>query len=101
MTKPDSEDGETGALVTRLVPMVEQIGGHVMEALKAPDAVAVLTTLVPGVEGDRLVSLKLCEDQLAHVGALLAQLKPEPEKDEEEVKRCIGFQCRIDESDKA
>ena len=53
-TQPE-RDGECETTVSEMVSIDEQIGRNVMAALRDPDAVAVLTTLVPGIGGDRVV----------------------------------------------
>jgi len=84
-----------GPLVTTLTPVSEQIGQHVMAAFQQPGAVAVLTTVVPGVDADRVVSLALTDEQMDEVRGLIGQIQGEDEAEAEDAERCIGFQCRV------
>ena len=89
-------DGETPTVMTELVSHTEQIGRNVMTALGDADAVAVLTTLVPGVGSDRVVSVGLTAQQMHEVGVLLNEIETEDEEAANDEQRCIGFQCRIE-----
>ena len=93
-TQPE-RDGECETTVSEMVSIDEQIGRNVMAALRDPDAVAVLTTLVPGIGGDRVVSLGLTDEQMHHVGVLLNQIQAEDEATAQDESRCIGFQCQL------
>ena len=93
-TQPE-RDGECETTVSEMVSIDEQIGRNVMAALRDPDAVAVLTTLVPGIGGDRVVSLGLTDEQMHHVGVLLNQIQAEDEATAQDEARCIGFQCQL------
>ena len=88
-------DGECETTVSEMVSIDEQIGRNVMAALRDPDAVAVLTTLVPGIGGDRVVSLGLTDEQMHHVGVLINQIQAEDEATAQDEARCIGFQCQL------
>jgi len=87
-----AEEPERGPmqLVTRLVPMEEQVGRHVIMSLQQPNTVAVITTVAPGEGGaQNIVSVGLNEDLLDQVQDLLA------ESSAEELPRvpCVGFHC--------
>lgn len=92
----NAPDGETPTVMTELVSPTEQIGRNVMTALGDADAVAVLTTLVPGVGSDRVVSVGLTAQQMHEVGVLLNEIETEDEEAANDEQRCIGFQCRIE-----
>jgi len=83
------------SLVTEIVPVSEQIGQHVMAALQQPNAVAVLTTVVPGVDADRVVSMPLTPDQMNEVRGILDAIQAEDEEAAQDTERCIGFQCQV------
>lgn len=93
-----AEDKPQGipSMVSDIVPLTEQVGGHVLQALKDPAVVAVVTTFVPGVGRDRVVSMPMGQEQLAQVQAFLMQMqdtkKPDPPK-------CVGFHCQNDDED--
>ena len=95
-TESPFPDGETPTVMSEVMSTAEQIGRNVMEALSDPDAVAVLTTLVPGVGSDRVVSVGLTRDQMHEVGIMLNEIEAEDEADDD--RPCIGFQCRIDKA---
>lgn len=91
-------DGECETVVDAVVSVTEQIGRNVMTALNDADAVAVVTTLVPGIGGDRVVSVGLTNEQMHQVGILLNRIQEEDETDADDAERCIGFQCRLPQS---
>jgi len=93
---PQIPPAPAGPLVTTLTPISEQIGQHVMAAFQQPGAVAVLTTVVAGVDADRVVSLSLTDAQMDEVRDLIGQIQGEDEVAAEDTERCIGFQCRVD-----
>jgi hypothetical protein len=93
-----NEPEETGGLqplVTELLPITDQVGRHVMNALHEPGAVAVLTTIVTGITSDRVVSVALTPEQMAGVQAVLESIEQEDEETAADEHRCIGFQCRL------
>ncbi len=96
-TPTQTPDGETPTVVAEIVSTTEQIGRNVLAALEDADAVAVITTLVPGVGADRVVSVGLTQEQMHEVGVLLQQIAEEDEEAAQDERRCIGFQCRIDQ----
>ncbi len=79
---------------TPIVKMTEQVGQNVLAALDQPETVAVLSTLVPGIQADRIVSVPLSQGQLAEVQVLLQSIVP-PEPVEDEDMPCIGFHCEM------
>ena len=89
----------TGPLVTSIVPVSEQIGQHVMAAFQQEGAVAVLTTIVPGVDADRVVSMALSDEQMDGVRVILDEIQAEDEEAAQDSERCIGFQCRVDRAE--
>lgn len=91
-------DGETQTVMTEVRSPTEQIGQNVMNALSDPDAVAVITTLVPGLGSDRVVSVGLTREQMHEVGILLNEIETEDEAAANDEQRCIGFQCRIEKA---
>ena len=51
-------------LATPIVKMTEQVGQNVLTALNQPETVAVLSTIIPGIQADRIVSVPLDPRQL-------------------------------------
>ena len=96
--QPTEPNEPSNTVVSEIVPVSDQIGRNVMAALNGPNAVAVLTTLVPGVSGDRVVSMSLTDEQMHHVGVLLNQIQEEDEEAAADEERCIGFQCQLPKS---
>ena len=88
-------DGKTETMMAHLLPISEQIGRNVMAALDDPDSVAVLTTVVPGVGADRVVSVGLTPQQMHDVGILLQEIEEEDDDAAQDEQRCIGFQCQV------
>ena len=75
-----------------MLKMTEQVGQNVLTALDQPNTVAVLSTLVPGIQADRIVSVPLSPQQLGEVRALLHSLVPAEPLAEAEMP-CVGFHC--------
>jgi hypothetical protein len=95
---PQEPDGQTSTVMSEIVSPTDQIGRNVMSALGDPDAVAVLTTLVPGMGTDRVVSVGLTPEQMHQVGILLQEIEAEEDEAADDEHRCIGFQCRVDKA---
>jgi len=78
--------------VTMIRSIERQVGEHVMAALNDDDAVAAITTLVPGVRNDRIVSMPLDGDQIAAIQGILEQAHAEAEiAEDDEPGRHDGF----------
>lgn len=81
-------------VATPIIKMTEQVGQNVLTALDQPETVAVLSTLVPGIQADRIVSVPLSPAQLHEVHALLNSLVPAEPVAEEDMP-CVGFHCEM------
>ena len=92
----DNSQNPNQPIASPLLPISEQVGRNVLQALQEPEAVAVITTMVPGITNDRVVSLGLTADQMVEVQYLLETIAAEDEEAAADDDRCIGFQCRID-----
>ena len=80
--------------ITNLHSVERQIGEHVLALLAAPEHVATLTTVIPGVGTDRVASIPLTRDELGEVQQILQKVEAgEPTR-----VPCVGFHCRIDEA---
>ena len=78
-------------IVTEIQPISQQIGAHILSALqREDDTVAVLTSIVPGVGPDRVVSVPISRSQLLQIQAFLQSEQLEDRVQEEE--RTIGFE---------
>lgn len=99
MSNKQPTQGQLQQYVTTLAPISQQVGENVLQALQSAGTVAVLSTVVPGVPTDRVVSLPLTQVQLAGVQALLTGLQqsaaPTPEQIKKEDPNCIGFHCHL------
>ena len=84
-----AEDG-LRTVVTPLMPVVQQLGNHVMGALQQPDTVAVLTTITGSRNGQQVVSIPLSPQQMNQVNLFLSQVE---ESEEPELIDCVGFHC--------
>lgn len=86
---------DTKTLVAKLTPISEQVGAHILSALKKPDCVAILSTIVPGFPADSVVSIPLSAEQMSNVGVILGEVQRGPSTPDQEV--CIGFHCELPE----
>jgi len=101
-SRPKGEDRATPTtlpvapqiVASPIIKMTEQVGQNVLTALDQPGTVAVLSTLVPGIRADRIVSVPLSPAQLHEVHALLNDLVPAEPVDDEDMP-CIGFHCEM------
>ena len=89
--------------VTALQPIAHQVGDHLMAALARPEAVAVITTVVPGIASDRVISMPLTKKQLQGVQEILSSIKNDAQQQEtaQEDTPCIGFHCVINRRNEA
>ena len=94
-TPTETIPGSNPTLVTELAPITQQVGSHVLNALREEDCVAVLSTIVAGFPTDRVVSVPLNASQMAEVGVILNEVAAEPDGPDD--RPCIGFQCRLPE----
>lgn len=82
--------------VTRLTPVEEQVGMHVIAALQHPETVAVLSTVAMGRDGtQQIVSFGLDPQMLRQVQEFL---RGATEEKKQRVP-CVGFHCHIREDD--
>ena len=93
--KEEQQDNNVGVQprITALTPISEQVGTHILDALKEPDCVAILTTIVPGLPSDNIVSVPLSASQMSDVGTILGEVQQAQAPLENEV--CIGFHCPL------
>lgn len=94
MTEQRPHSEEPKHHVTRLQTIERQVGDHVLRALDDDEAVAVLTTIAPGVRNDRVVSLPLTRMQVEAIRSILDQAEEEAaqaDEDEQGDGRREGF----------
>ncbi|MCP4758147.1 MAG: hypothetical protein GY894_11325 [Planctomycetes bacterium] len=91
--EPPTSEPETPRHHVALIQTVErQVGEHVLSALQEDGAVAALTTLVPGVRNDRVVSIPLTSDQIEAIRDILQVAHSEAaEANDEDQGRREGF----------
>ena len=89
-----SEEEGLRTVVTPLMPVVQQLGNHVMGALQQPDTVAVLTTITGSRNGQQVVSIPLTPEQMGQINLFLRQVE---ESEEPEMIDCVGFHCVLPE----
>ena len=77
-------------LVTPIQTLAEQMGVHLQRALKRPGTVGVLTTLMPGIGAEQLVSVPLNAQQFHAVQSILRQIMS-PDQLNEPERRVVGF----------
>ncbi|MEO9593848.1 hypothetical protein [Rhodopirellula bahusiensis] len=87
---PDS--AQLTQFVTTIKNAEQQVGENIIEALKHPGCVAVLTTAVLGPDGQqRVLSMALDSDRMSQVQEILDSSVEEREDEE----RCYGFHCLV------
>jgi|GEM_PF-620563 hypothetical protein len=93
------DEQHSGALprfVTKLAPLEEQVGVHVITALQHPKTFAVMTTVATdGGGGQQVVSIALDADRFGQIQKLLATA---PREGKRRV-RCVGFHCHFEDDD--
>ncbi|WDQ16918.1 hypothetical protein [Rhodopirellula sp. P2] len=87
---PDS--AQLTQFVTTIKNAEQQVGENIIEALKHPGSVAVLTTAVLGPDGQqRVLSMALDADRMSQVQEMLESSMEEREDEEP----CYGFHCLV------
>jgi len=83
--------------ITPLASLEQQVGGHVITALQHPGTIAVLSTVVAGMDGSQqIVSIGLDPGRFSEVQDLLAASM----EDQKRRVKCMGFHCQfVDEDD--
>ena len=82
-------------IVTEIQSVTQQIGGHILTALqREDDTMAVLTSIVPGLGPDRVVSIPISRAQFVQIQAFLHQdqLMQMAQEQQENDERPIGFE---------
>ncbi len=104
-----SESGDTGGggdsspglkhFVSELKSIEDQVGQHVIAALKHEGTVAVLTAVLPGAgsSGERIASVPLDQELWIQVQELLTTAGEEQAQD----VQCIGFHCVLQDRQRA
>jgi hypothetical protein len=77
-------------LVTPIQTLAEQMGAHLQQALQRPGTVGVLTTLMPGIGAEQMVSVPLNAQQFHAVQSILRQIMS-PEQLNAPERHVIGF----------
>ena len=77
-------------MVTPLQSLNEQVGRHILQALQQPGSVALISTIVPGVGVDQVVSVPLNPKQFRAIQGLLMQMMT-PQQLPPAMRRAIGF----------
>ena len=91
----DEKTSETSPAVmqTPLIPVIEQVGQHVINALSQDETVAVLTTITGSNSGRQVVSIPLTQAMLNRVQHYLIEVEESPTP---EAVPCVGFHCNYD-----
>ena len=87
----DAGDAASGLthFVSELKSIEDQVGQHVINALKHEGTVAVLTAVLPSSSGERIASVPLDQELWIQVQDLLTTAGEEQAQD----VQCIGFHC--------
>ncbi len=91
MSEQDSSPpGGLVQMVTPIESINEQIGKHMVGALQKPGTVALLSTVIPGVGQDQVVSIPLTPQQFHAIQGLLTEMIP-PADVPAALRKVIGF----------
>jgi hypothetical protein len=83
--------------ITPLASLEQQVGGHVIHALQHPGTIAVLSTVVAGIDGgQQIVSIGLDADRFVQVQELLSASM----EDQKRRVKCMGFHCQFVDDDR-
>ncbi|KLU06609.1 putative transmembrane protein [Rhodopirellula islandica] len=86
------DNAQLTQFVTTIKNAEQQVGENIIEALKHPGSVAVLTTAVLGPDGQqRVLSMALDADRMSQVQEMLESSMEEREDEEP----CYGFHCLV------
>ena len=78
--------------ITPLASLEQQVGAHVIHALQHPGTIAVLSTVVAGMDGSQqIVSFGLDANRFGQVQELLAASM----EDQKRSVQCMGFHCQF------
>ena len=83
--------------VSELKSIEDQVGQHVINALKHEGTVAVLTAVLPSPSGERIASVPLDQELWIQVQELLTTAGEEQAQD----VQCIGFHCVLQDRQRA
>jgi hypothetical protein len=84
--------------VTKLAPLEEQVGMHVIAALQHPKTFAVLTTVAADGSGSQqIVSIPLDANRFEQIQKLLAASQPA----RKQRVQCVGFHCHFEDDNAA
>jgi hypothetical protein len=89
----DQDSPPKGGIVQLVSPIQsvnEQLGGHLAGALQHPGTVAVVSTIMPGVGPEKIVSVPLNPQQFHAIQGLLQQMMA-PEALSPAARRAVGF----------
>lgn len=88
----DVDEQQIAQFVTTIRNAEEQVGHHIIRALKHDNTVAVITTVAMGPDGkQRVISAALSPERMAMVQQLLQSAEDEREDEEP----CVGFHCLV------
>lgn len=100
-SKELNESGETieegvPHLVSPIYTITNQVGEHVLSAMKHEETVAVLTTITGSTHGQQVISIPLTAEHVQRVHGLIEEIH---QSDEPERVPCVGFHCFLDEKE--
>lgn len=86
------DEQQIAQFVTTIRNAEEQVGHHIISALKHAGTVAVITTVAMGPDGkQRVISAALSPERMAMVQQILQTAEDEREDEEP----CVGFHCLV------
>ncbi len=88
----DVDEEQIAQFVTTIRNAEEQVGHHIIGALKHDNTVAVITTVAMGPDGkQRVISAALSPERMQMVQQILQSAEVEREDEEP----CVGFHCLV------
>lgn len=90
--QPKADPDQLLQFVTTIKNAEQQVGEHIITALRQDNTVAVLTTAAVGPDGQqRVLSIALNAERLSQVEEVLKQAIEEREPEDP----CVGFHCLV------
>jgi len=83
-------------LVSPIHTIANQVGEHVLSAMKHEETVAVLTTITGSTHGQQVISIPLTAEHVQRVHGFIEEIH---QSNEPERVPCVGFHCFLDEEE--
>ena len=94
--KKTKEEEGVPHLVSPIHTIANQVGEHVLSAMKLEETVAVLTTITGSSHGQQVISIPLTAEHVHRVHGLIEEIH---QSNEPERVPCVGFHCYLEEEE--